>query len=335
VIGEVDGAGNLVNSISYDAFGNIRSQTGTARSDFRFQGQWLESESGLYYFRARDYDPKSGLFLSRDKVNPIQQIPESANPYQFAYQNPNVYSDPSGLFSLLEINLSDTIQKSLDAAQRNAFNNARQEIIKKVQGLPAEFVQSAISRLSPFEPSFNDLLSDSSPARQGRRFENAFTLNLCSLLFGNYPSILNELWLQVPVFRDGDPAGNGFGCSVPIGLGASLAPGTRNGYRPARPDFIIKEGPPLDTDKNPKAFLIGDFTRQTSGVIRKLDPNDGQGQAILNYANPDPRKNHTSIPAALFVTFYGGSQADYEEIIRRSIPYGVFPFIASFLSQST
>jgi RHS repeat-associated protein len=94
VIGEVDGDGNVVSRFSYDAFGNIRSQSGLSSAltggDFRFQGQWLESDSGLYYFRARDYDSKTGLFLSRDKVDPIQENPESANPYQFAFQNPCV-----------------------------------------------------------------------------------------------------------------------------------------------------------------------------------------------------------------------------------------------------
>lgn len=34
--------------------------------DFRFHGEWLETTTGLYHLRARDYDPATGRFLTRD-----------------------------------------------------------------------------------------------------------------------------------------------------------------------------------------------------------------------------------------------------------------------------
>ena len=34
-----------------------------AGGDFRFQGQWLESTTDLYHFRARYYEPESGRFV--------------------------------------------------------------------------------------------------------------------------------------------------------------------------------------------------------------------------------------------------------------------------------
>jgi RHS repeat-associated protein len=67
------------------------SLTDTTGGDFRFQGQWLESATGVYHFRARDYDSKTGTFLSRDPIDPNAQAPEALNPYQAMYNNPYVY----------------------------------------------------------------------------------------------------------------------------------------------------------------------------------------------------------------------------------------------------
>ena len=119
VIGLADGSGTSSGKFLYDAFGKILSQVGDADSaaggDFRFQGQWLESESGLYHFRARDYDPATGLFLSCDPVDIIETVPESFNPYQFVYNNPYIYSDPTGMISIVEIQSAFTIERILQS----------------------------------------------------------------------------------------------------------------------------------------------------------------------------------------------------------------------------
>jgi YD repeat-containing protein len=50
VIGLVDVSGNIQSRIIYDGFGNVESgdNGSSTGGDLRFQGQWLESESGLY-----------------------------------------------------------------------------------------------------------------------------------------------------------------------------------------------------------------------------------------------------------------------------------------------
>jgi RHS repeat-associated protein len=57
----------------YDGFGNLRGTNGPAPAipsntggDFRFQGAWLEAQTGLYNMRAREYDARFGRFTSRD-----------------------------------------------------------------------------------------------------------------------------------------------------------------------------------------------------------------------------------------------------------------------------
>ena len=61
----------------YDGFGNGRGTNGPAPTmptgtggDFRFQGAWFESDSGLYNMRAREYDARMGRFTSR---NPLRR----------------------------------------------------------------------------------------------------------------------------------------------------------------------------------------------------------------------------------------------------------------------
>lgn len=66
-----DSSGNLVEEYSYDVFGEptIRDANGTVIDEstvgkrFMFTGRDYDSETGLYYYRARYYSPKVGWFL--------------------------------------------------------------------------------------------------------------------------------------------------------------------------------------------------------------------------------------------------------------------------------
>jgi RHS repeat-associated protein len=80
-------------SYNYDSFGRVTSQTGTATAPFAFQGRELDAESGLYYFRARYYDPRTGRFLSEDPL----RFSGGDNFYTFVANNPVNLLDPSGL----------------------------------------------------------------------------------------------------------------------------------------------------------------------------------------------------------------------------------------------
>lgn len=72
----IDNEGNVINRIDYDAFGNILSVTDPSQSDietdlatrFLFTGQEWDADLGLYYYKARLYDPLTGQFISRDPM---------------------------------------------------------------------------------------------------------------------------------------------------------------------------------------------------------------------------------------------------------------------------
>jgi RHS repeat-associated protein len=61
-------AGALANTYTYDSFGNLVASTGTLANSFRYTGREFDSETNLYYYRARYYDSAAGRFLSEDPI---------------------------------------------------------------------------------------------------------------------------------------------------------------------------------------------------------------------------------------------------------------------------
>ena len=63
-----DSTGAVARSLVYDSYGQIVQDTGGVASPFAFTGRELDSESGLYFYRARYYDPATGRFLSQERA---------------------------------------------------------------------------------------------------------------------------------------------------------------------------------------------------------------------------------------------------------------------------
>ena len=93
-----DASGSVAGTYTYGAYGSTTSHTGTAITPLQFAGQYLDSETGLYYMRMRYYDPGTGQFTSRDPF-----VPATAHPYSYVDGNPLNGVDPLGLFSLTDI----------------------------------------------------------------------------------------------------------------------------------------------------------------------------------------------------------------------------------------
>ena len=63
-----DSAGATSKAYAYDAYGNILDSLGTLEQPYTYTGREFDSESGLYYYRARYYDAGTGRFLQKDPV---------------------------------------------------------------------------------------------------------------------------------------------------------------------------------------------------------------------------------------------------------------------------
>jgi RHS repeat-associated protein len=83
--------GNATGTYQFDAYGNTTTHTGT-NTPMQYAGQYKDDESGMYWMRARFYDPSTGQFISRD---PIVALTRSA--YDYVAGDPLNQIDPSGL----------------------------------------------------------------------------------------------------------------------------------------------------------------------------------------------------------------------------------------------
>jgi RHS repeat-associated protein len=97
-----DPAGNLIARVEYEPFGRIYQPGSSGQDVFRpkYGDQELERDSGLYYFKARYYDPDLGRFLTPDRSLGAHPLHNSAlNRYAYVGNNPVSYTDPSGKFT--------------------------------------------------------------------------------------------------------------------------------------------------------------------------------------------------------------------------------------------
>ncbi len=85
--------GELAWSVRYKAYGNVvRKEVEAIENNLRFQGQYYDVETGLYYNRHRYYDPTTARFINQDPIG----LAGGNNNYQYA-SNPIAWVDPFGL----------------------------------------------------------------------------------------------------------------------------------------------------------------------------------------------------------------------------------------------
>jgi RHS repeat-associated protein len=89
--------GSVASSITYDEFGNITTSSSLSFQPFGFAGGIRDDVTGFVRFGARDYDPLTGRWTSKD---PILFEGGDTNLYGYVLQDPVNGIDPSGLNEL-------------------------------------------------------------------------------------------------------------------------------------------------------------------------------------------------------------------------------------------
>jgi RHS repeat-associated core domain len=102
VMQTVTEAGIVENNYDFDIWGNSVLTVEQYSNAIRYGGEFYDTESGLYYLRARYYDSSIGRFLSEDTYAGNPNDPLSLNLYSYCRNDPVMYSDPSGHVYLTE-----------------------------------------------------------------------------------------------------------------------------------------------------------------------------------------------------------------------------------------
>src|SRR5690606_26824073 len=121
-------------------------RSGSFNNPYKFNGKELDSETSLYYYGARYYNPRVSNWLSVDPIalwQPVQEIehyiegqhnggyfnPKNMSVYGYTYQNPVRYVDPNGK----QVDAVLKSQEEIDEFTKNGTQKAKWDNVKNLQ----------------------------------------------------------------------------------------------------------------------------------------------------------------------------------------------------------
>jgi RHS repeat-associated protein len=100
---------------------------------YMFTGRRYDDETGLYYYRARMYNPEIGRFLQPDPIG----YADGMNMYAYVGNNPLNWIDPFGL-------------EKVKTLTREEFEIAMEPMIKEILKKPNGFFSGFSTRINPY-----------------------------------------------------------------------------------------------------------------------------------------------------------------------------------------
>ena len=89
-------SGSLAQTYTFDSFGNQTASSGSLTNSFRYTAREFDTETSLYYYRARYYDLTIARFLNEDPA----RMDGGTNLYAYVRNSPINFNDPLGLFTV-------------------------------------------------------------------------------------------------------------------------------------------------------------------------------------------------------------------------------------------
>ena len=127
----VDNQGSVVLNYTYSPFGQMLEEQGSFTNNFKFTGQWFDSEIDQYYLRARMYDPVLGRFTSRDPVKGKFNEPRTLHAYLYCRNDVINKNDPTGRFEGVAGNI---MTRAIEGVVAGAISGTISGIVSKANG---------------------------------------------------------------------------------------------------------------------------------------------------------------------------------------------------------
>ena len=129
VVKLIDQDGAVAAAYTYDAWGNILSQSGSMAdvNPLRYRGYYYDSETGFYYLQSRYYDPATRRFINADAYTFTRQGFVSTNMFAYCLNNPSSRTDilgemPGDLFDTMD----DAAEDFGECYNGESINNAKE-----------------------------------------------------------------------------------------------------------------------------------------------------------------------------------------------------------------
>jgi RHS repeat-associated protein len=131
-------AGALAQTYTYDSFGQQTAFSGSLTNLFQYTGRELDAETGLYFYRARYYDPRSGIFLSEDPL----QHDGGINFYPYVLNDPLNLTDSFGKQSnSVDSTLNQAIARGDSAEIEEILEDAKDVLSDKSKQLGRDAIK--------------------------------------------------------------------------------------------------------------------------------------------------------------------------------------------------
>ncbi|MFX0198183.1 MAG: RHS repeat-associated core domain-containing protein [Candidatus Hodarchaeota archaeon] len=120
VVALSDSSGDSCQSYEYSVFGQVAASDPDFKANpYMFTGRRFDYETGLYYYRARYYNPYIGRFLQTDPVG----YGDGINWYAYCGNNPLAFVDPTGRWAAIEEMLSEELYDALNDSNDSNDSN--------------------------------------------------------------------------------------------------------------------------------------------------------------------------------------------------------------------
>jgi len=128
-----DSNGVLVERYEYDIYGKVTIKDSqdnilvesSVSNPYYFTGRRFDLETGLYYYRARYYDPELGRFLTTDPI----EYEGGINLYTYVYNDPVNFIDPTGMSTTGRNDVEKQIEKQRNYRKR--VSKATRKLVRK------------------------------------------------------------------------------------------------------------------------------------------------------------------------------------------------------------